>query len=167
MSISRMSENALIIEGRLLDRHGNSTPRAKFFEQRMDWIYHLFTHFWSRHGLLSECNCKPDQCSRVLVVDGHQKARRIVCAYEGVMSLVNQDELGPCRRGCPYAPTRRKLQQVDKQGSYRTFAPTFSSIIVGQQNFSFSMSFLFSCAILSTSLPDESSVSSKRKCGHE
>jgi hypothetical protein len=52
--------------------HGEQSSRAVFIERNIDWIYHLFTVFWSHHEhVFGACGC--DRCSSVLIIDGHQK----------------------------------------------------------------------------------------------
>lgn len=115
--MSFKTEISGLFSGRLLDRSGNPIARARFLEERIEWIYHLFTHFWSQHQQFLQCVCKSDQCLKVLVVDRHQKSRRIVCAYDAVTSMINQEELGPCRRGCPYTPMRKsqKHRSIERE----------------------------------------------------
>jgi hypothetical protein len=87
---------------------GLMNARAKFIEERLDWMYHLFTVFWSHHDLLSQCHCDKAVCGKVVIVDGHQKPRRVVCQFGDVTSVINKEEMGPCNRGCPYQPRKRK-----------------------------------------------------------
>ena len=51
---------------------GQQTARAIFIEQNINWIYHIFAVFWSNHEDLFG-SCKLDYCSRVMIIDGHQK----------------------------------------------------------------------------------------------
>ncbi|CAF2103032.1 unnamed protein product [Rotaria magnacalcarata] len=98
---------------------GNQSLRAIFIERNLNWIYHVFTVFWSRHqDIFGSCKC--GNCSQVIILDGHQKPRRLVCKYDNVTSLINADELGPLNRGCPYPPRRRKLdnRQPNDAGHY-------------------------------------------------
>ncbi|CAF1683234.1 unnamed protein product, partial [Adineta ricciae] len=81
--------------------------KAQFLEEHLDWIYNIFSVFWSNHDLIPECRCEKSTCCKVLIVDGHQKPRRTICRYENVTSLINEEELGPCNRGCPYQPRKR------------------------------------------------------------
>ncbi|CAF1411906.1 unnamed protein product [Adineta ricciae] len=91
----------------------NQSSRAIFIERNLNWIYHIFTVFWSNHeDIFGSCKC--GHCSRVIILDGHQKPRRLVCKYDNVTSLVNINELGPLNKGCPYMPQRR---QSDKRES--------------------------------------------------
>ncbi|CAF1517345.1 unnamed protein product [Adineta ricciae] len=57
------------------------------FECYSGWWYHLFTTFWSRHKSIPNVKCSSSDCSRCIIVDGHQKCRRLI--------------------GCPYTPCRR------------------------------------------------------------
>lgn len=51
---------------------GKQSSRAIFIERNIDWIYHIFTTFWSNHGSLFG-SCKCGNCSRAIIIDGHQK----------------------------------------------------------------------------------------------
>lgn len=52
--------------------NGRQSSRAIFIERNLDWMYHLFTVFWSHHeDVFGACKC--GGCSRALVLDGHQK----------------------------------------------------------------------------------------------
>ncbi|CAF1467542.1 unnamed protein product [Adineta ricciae] len=46
--------------------------RAIFIERNLNWIYHIFTTFWSNHEIVFG-SCKCGNCSKVMVIDGHQK----------------------------------------------------------------------------------------------
>ncbi|CAF0973063.1 unnamed protein product, partial [Adineta ricciae] len=48
------------------------------FECYSGWWYHLFTTFWSRHKSIPNVKCSSSDCSRCIIVDGHQKCRRLV-----------------------------------------------------------------------------------------
>ncbi|CAF2139560.1 unnamed protein product [Rotaria magnacalcarata] len=70
--------------------------------------------FWSHHGFVPDCQC--DKSIRVskLILDGHQKPRRTICSFENVTSLVNEEELGACNRGCPYQPQKKNNNSNNK-----------------------------------------------------
>jgi hypothetical protein len=51
---------------------GKPSSRAIFIERNINWIYHVFTVFWSNHEKIFG-SCKCGNCSRVMVIDGHQK----------------------------------------------------------------------------------------------
>lgn len=51
---------------------GEQSSRAIFIERNINWIYHAFTTFWSNHGIVFG-NYVCDNCSRVMIIDGHQK----------------------------------------------------------------------------------------------
>jgi hypothetical protein len=97
---------------------GIMNAKEQFLEEHLDWIYNLFSIFWSHHELISKCECDKSVCSRVLVLDGHQKPRRTVCRCDNVTSLVNIDELGPCNRGCPYQAQKRRNDQNHKNSKH-------------------------------------------------
>ncbi len=100
---------------------GMINAKAQFLEEHLDWIYNNFSIFWSHHDLILDCQCDKSICSRVLVLDGHQKPRRTVCRFDNVTSLVNEEELGPCNRGCPYQPLKRRNDQNNKTSTYLCF----------------------------------------------
>ncbi len=57
-----------------------------------------FTYLWMNHeSIIGRCN---DQCSKCLVIDGHQKCRRRICAFKDVRidtEEMNQIVIGCCR----------------------------------------------------------------------
>ncbi|CAF3923072.1 unnamed protein product [Rotaria sp. Silwood1] len=92
---------------------GQQSSRAIFIERNLNWIYHVFTVFWSNHeSVFGSCKC--GNCSKVMIIDGHQKP------YDNVTSVFNAAELGPINRGCPYMPRRKKShnQEPDDYGYY-------------------------------------------------
>ncbi|CAF1517297.1 unnamed protein product [Adineta ricciae] len=76
------------------------------FECYSGWWYHLFTTFWSRHKSIPNIKCCPSDCSRCIIVDGHQKCRRLVCSYKNVVDI-SIEEMTAIEIGCPYTPCRR------------------------------------------------------------
>ncbi|CAF1169980.1 unnamed protein product [Adineta steineri] len=98
---------------------GQQSLRAIFIERNLNWIYHVFTTFWSNHEIVFG-TCKCGNCSKVIVIDGHQKPRRIVCRYDNVTSIINATELGPINKGCPYMPRRKNSdnQESDEYAYY-------------------------------------------------
>ena len=103
------------------DGSGMINAKAQFLEEHLDWIYNIFSVFWSHHELIPDCHCDKSVCSRVLVLDGHQKPRRTVCRFDNVTSLMNEEELGPCNRGCPYQPRKRTSGQNNTNSVYFCF----------------------------------------------
>ena len=79
-------------------------PKMIFIERSLPFLNHIFTVFWSRHNQFENKKCK-DTCSRVMLIDGHQKSRRIVCSFENVTNTIHP-EMGPILQGCPYPPKR-------------------------------------------------------------
>ena len=77
-----------------------------YFENCSGWWYHLFTTFWSRHKSIPNVKCTPSNCSRCIIVDGHQKNRRLVCSFKNVVDT-SIEEMTAIEIGCPYAPCRR------------------------------------------------------------
>jgi hypothetical protein len=51
---------------------GKQSSRAVFIERNLNWIYHVFTIFWSNHEDIFG-SCKGGSCSSVVILDGHQK----------------------------------------------------------------------------------------------
>jgi hypothetical protein len=53
----------------------NRSELNNYFERYSGWWYHLFTTFWSRHKSILNIKCSSSNCSRYVIVDGHQKNR--------------------------------------------------------------------------------------------
>ncbi|UJR06731.1 hypothetical protein I4U23_011020 [Adineta vaga] len=68
-------------------------------------LYKNFVVFWTNHQRFTK-KCNPETCSKIFVVDGHQKANRLVCQYKNVFDCTIP-ELGPIQMGCLYSPLRR------------------------------------------------------------
>ncbi|CAF1229878.1 unnamed protein product [Rotaria sordida] len=100
---------------------GMINAKAQFLEEHLDWIYNIFSIFWSHHEFIPDCQCDKSICSRVLVLDGHQKPRRTVCSFDNVTSFVNEEELGVCNRGCPYQPQKK----INNQNNKSRFSPYY------------------------------------------
>ena len=84
----------------------NRSELNNHFEKCSNWWYHLFTTFWSRHKVIPNIKCNQLNCSRCVIVDGHQKTRRIVCSFKDVVDTTI-DEMNSVEIGCPYGPCRR------------------------------------------------------------
>ena len=78
----------------------------RHFENSSGWWYHLFSIFWSRHRMLPKRKCNTNNCSKCVIVDGHQKSKRIVCEYKNVVDTTIH-EITSIEIGCPYAPCRK------------------------------------------------------------
>ncbi|CAF3497837.1 unnamed protein product, partial [Rotaria sp. Silwood2] len=76
------------------------------FECYSGWCYHLFTTFWSRHKSIPNIKCCPSDFSRCIIVDGHQKCRRLVCSFKNIVDTFIE-EMTAIEIGCPYTPCRR------------------------------------------------------------
>ncbi|CAM4980562.1 unnamed protein product, partial [Rotaria socialis] len=102
-------------------------PEARpiFIEQNLPFIFHIFTVFWSNHRMLNGIKCKEKLCSRVMLIDGHQKCQRIICQFENLINM-NHPEMGPVVQGCPYAPNRKKKNE--KGNVIRTFTHSDQSV---------------------------------------
>ncbi|CAF1393638.1 unnamed protein product [Adineta ricciae] len=81
------------------------------FECYSGWWHHLFTTFWSRHKSIPNIKCSPSDCSRCVIVDGHQKCRRLVCSFKNIVDT-SIEEMTSVEIGCPYTPCRR-MQSSD------------------------------------------------------
>ncbi len=68
-------------------------------------LYKTFVRFWTQHQRFTR-TCDPITCSKVFIVDGHQKANRLVCQYKNVFDNTIP-ELGPVQMGCSYSPLRK------------------------------------------------------------
>jgi hypothetical protein len=84
--------------------------RLVFFERNLPFLFHVFTVFWSRHNQLKTVKCKPLSCSRVMLIDGHQKSRRVICGFANVTNT-SHPEMGPVVQGCPYPPERKRKNE--------------------------------------------------------
>ncbi|CAF1480304.1 unnamed protein product [Adineta steineri] len=84
----------------------NRSELEQHFENSSGWWYHLFSIFWSRHKLLPNMKCDTVNCSRCVIVDGHQKSKRIVCEYKNVVDTTI-NEMTSIEIGCPYTPCRK------------------------------------------------------------
>lgn len=82
-------------------------PRFIFIEQNLCFLNHIFNVFWSRHSMFPNIKCKETSCSRVMLTDGHQKSRRVICRFENLTNT-SHPEMGPVNQGCPYQPQRCK-----------------------------------------------------------
>ncbi len=70
-------------------------------------LYKHFVGFWTQHQRFTK-RCDPTTCSRVFVVDGHQKANRLICQYKNVFDDTIP-ECGPVQMGCLYSPLRKGI----------------------------------------------------------
>lgn len=68
-------------------------------------LYKHFVGFWTQHRRFTK-TCDSTTCSKVFVVDGHQKANRLICQYKNVFDDTIP-ELGPVQMGCLYSPLRK------------------------------------------------------------
>ncbi|CAF1529494.1 unnamed protein product [Rotaria magnacalcarata] len=63
-------------------------------------VLSCFTYLWMNHEkIIGSCN---GQCSKCLVVDGHQKCRRRICGFKDVR--INTDEMNQIVLGCCRTP---------------------------------------------------------------
>lgn len=68
-------------------------------------LYRNFVAFWTQHQRFSR-KCDPHSCSKVFIVDGHQKANRLVCQFKNVFDSTIP-EMGSVQVGCMYSPLRK------------------------------------------------------------
>jgi len=68
-------------------------------------LYKHFVGFWTHHQRFTK-KCDLGTCSKVFIVDGHQKANRLICQYKNVFDDTIS-ELGLVQMGCLYSPLRR------------------------------------------------------------
>ena len=76
----------------------------EYFLQVKDKLYEHFVKFWTEHERFTR-KCNPDTCSKVFIVDGHQKANRSVCQYKNVFNCTIP-EMGSVQTGCLFSPLR-------------------------------------------------------------
>jgi hypothetical protein len=57
--------------------------------------------------MINGIKCKEELCSRAMLIDGHQKCKRIICQFENVTNM-SHPEMRPVVQGRPYAPKRSK-----------------------------------------------------------
>ncbi|CAF1624999.1 unnamed protein product [Rotaria magnacalcarata] len=81
-----------------------------YFSKIQPELYKNFVGFWTQHQRFTK-RCNPTTCSKVFIVDGHQKANRLVCQYKDVFDN-SIYELGPVQMGCLHSPLR-KARNVD------------------------------------------------------
>ena len=62
-------------------------PRSIFIEQNLPFLFHLFTVFWSNHHILNGIKCKGELCLRVMLIDGHQKYKRVIFQFENLTNI--------------------------------------------------------------------------------
>ena len=78
-----------------------------YFLMIKDELYRNFVAFWTQHQRFSK-TCHSDTCSKVFIVDGHQKANRLVCQFKNVFDCTIS-EMGSVQVGCLYSPLRRGI----------------------------------------------------------
>ncbi len=68
-------------------------------------LYKNFVGFWTQYQRFTK-NCDPDTCSKIFIVDGHQKASRLICQFKNVFDC-SISEMGPVQMGCLCSPLRK------------------------------------------------------------
>ena len=79
----------------------------EYFFMIKSGMYTNFVSFWTQHHRFTK-KCDAATCSKVFIVDGHQKANRIVCQYKNVFDD-SIPELGMVQMGCLYSPLRKGI----------------------------------------------------------
>ncbi|UJR12598.1 hypothetical protein I4U23_016773 [Adineta vaga] len=100
-----------------------------FFLMIKSDLYEKFVNFWTRHQRFTR-TCDPATCSRVFIVDGHQKANRLICQHKNVFDNTIP-ELGSVQVGCLYTPLR-KASNVDHRFCQHHQPPRASSSAIYQ-----------------------------------
>lgn len=77
-----------------------------FFKMKSE-MYKQFVGFWTQHHRFTK-RCDSATCSKVFIVDGHQKANRLICQYKDVFDD-SISELGIVQTGCLHSPLRRGM----------------------------------------------------------
>lgn len=91
-----------------------------YFLMIKDELYRNFVAFWTQHQRFSR-TCHSHTCSRVFIVDGHQKANRLVCQFKNVFDC-SISEMGSVQVGCLYSPLRKgTLVTIDPMNSHIHF----------------------------------------------
>ena len=80
---------------------------SPYFLTIKDDLYKHFVGFWTNHQRFTK-RCDPDTCSKVFIVDGHQKASRLICQFKNVFDSTIP-ELGPVQVGCLFSPLRKGI----------------------------------------------------------
>lgn len=86
---------------------------TEYFLKIKPQLYQSFVHFWTGHERFTR-KCDKNLCSKVFIVDGHQKANRLVCQYKNVFDCTIS-EIGPVQMGCLYSPLRKGLFKTFQQ----------------------------------------------------
>ena len=77
---------------------------------------------------------KEELCSRFMLIDGHQKCKRVVCQFDNVTNM-SHPEMGPVVQGCPYAPKRSKKDEKRKGRSLDFDCYYFGKLIYERLHF--------------------------------
>lgn len=104
--LTKMLHAFLIIQLDLSFGHSNVSVPIQL-EDFNEWAWHqfprllsCFIYLWINHSsIIGPCD---ENCSRCLVVDGHQKSRRRICAFKDVK--VNTEEMSNLIIGCCRTP---------------------------------------------------------------
>jgi hypothetical protein len=66
-----------------------------YFSMINEELHKNFVEFWTQHQRFTK-SCDPDTCSKLFIVDGHQKSNRLICKYENVFDRF-MFEMGPAK----------------------------------------------------------------------
>ncbi|CAF0889865.1 unnamed protein product [Didymodactylos carnosus] len=82
--------------------------RNQYLEENKDKFYEQFVSTWTRHSHFTR-TCGAD-CSKIFILDGHQKANRLVCKYRNIYDhTIPEFEPTGIQIGCPYTPVRKTI----------------------------------------------------------
>ncbi|CAF1560144.1 unnamed protein product, partial [Didymodactylos carnosus] len=88
-----------------------------YFEETKENLYKKFVHLWTNHHKFTKkCDA---HCSTVFVVDGHQKANRLVCKFRDVYDKsIPEFGINGIQIGCPNTPMRQNEQSAKCHSGY-------------------------------------------------
>lgn len=81
------------------------TECNEYFLSIKSELYKNFVGFWTQHQRFTR-TCDPRTCSKIFIVDGHQKANRLICQYKNVFDCTIA-EMGQVQTGCLFSPLRK------------------------------------------------------------
>lgn len=106
--------------------------------ERFPKLLSCFIYLWTNHqSIVGSCG---EHCSKCLIVDGHQKCRRRICAFKDVK--VDTAEIHDLKIGCCRTPVKSSRfcelhQPIQSQENSDTGAPTTSSKAVDKKEFKY------------------------------
>ena len=91
-------------------------------------LYKSFVAFWTEHRRFTRL-CDPATCSKVFIVDGHQKASRLICQYKDVFDNTIP-ELGLVQMGCLFSPLRKGKPLTDPIAYKQRYIVSLADVIL-------------------------------------